>query len=294
MSLKLGIVGHPLGHTLSPLLHDTLLKAFGLTGKYGVYQSENLPHTLQQLMWQHITGFNVTIPYKVAMVAYCTQLTPMARMLQAVNTVTRQGDCWHGDNTDAPGYWAGLPANVQHSINQRRVTVLGAGGSARAVVATLIEQQADAVTLISRRTEAAYALAQQAEDWRLLARSQTRLQVLPWAQLQDLSTVDMLVNTTPVGMQNPNACPIDPDMLHSLPPEAYVSDLIYKPLETQLVAEAKAAGYLAEGGLGMLVNQGVLAFAQWAKLSAPVPQVVVKQVRNTLQLALTGVDERDT
>jgi shikimate dehydrogenase len=285
--LQLGIIGYPLGHTLSPLLHHTLMQRLGLAGEYAIFETTLLAQTLDQLMLREITGFNVTIPYKVDILPYCDHLTETARLLQSVNTVKWVNHQWLGDNTDVSGYLASLP--VKHSINQRRCLVLGMGGAARAVVAGLIQEQADTLTLVGRNPEKTSVLLDLAKHWKHHFRSPTRLTVLPWDDLVDLSQVDLLINTTPVGTQDDTACPLDVDLLYSLPADAFVSDLVYRPLETRLVAESRAAGYEAAGGLGMLVHQGVQAFTWWTGVS--VPQPVVQQVTKTLTLNLTGTSD---
>jgi shikimate dehydrogenase len=282
--IQLGIVGYPLTHTLSPLLHQTLLQRLGLTGTYTVFETQLLANTLNQLMARQVNGVNVTIPYKVDVLTYCDQLSDTARLLQAVNTVTRVKNQWHGDNTDVTGYIASLP--VRDTLNQRRCTVLGTGGSARAVVAGLIMAHADIITLVARHPQRGQTLLALAQHWITTLRSRSLITLLPWDALQNLSQTDLLINTTPVGTMDDAACPIDPDMLYSLPPDAFVSDLVYRPLQTRLVAESHAAGIQAEGGLGMLLHQGIQAFSLWTGL--PVPQPVAAMAQQQLTLALTG------
>jgi shikimate dehydrogenase len=286
--MKLGIVGYPLGHTLSPLLHHTLLQQAGLAGEYAVYETQLLANTLNQLMAHEVRGVNVTIPYKVDVLAYCATVSQRAGLLQAVNTLVRKGDAWHGENTDATGYWASLPQPIQASVSQRHVCVLGAGGAARAVVATLIEHEADTITLMARQTEKATELAELAREWCRVFGSRSRIRVQVWDTAPDLRQVDMLINTTPVGMagKTPDALPLERDSLYTLPPDAFVSDLIYRPLETGLVAEARAAGVEAQGGLGMLVHQGVEAFTLWTGHS--VTSVECERLTLVLSQAVNG------
>ena len=282
--LQLGIVGYPLKHTLSPLLHHSLMQRLGLAGEYAVIETQLLANTLNQLMARQLTGFNVTIPYKIDILPYCDQLSDMARLLQAVNTVIRVKNQWHGENTDVTGYLASLP--VKDTLNQRRCTVLGTGGASRAVVAGLISEQADLITLVGRHPERTQALLALAQQWINQRRSRSKVVVLPWNDLTDLSETDLLINTTPIGTMDEAACPIDLDLLHSLPADAFVSDLVYRPLQTRLVAESQAAGIQAEGGLGMLLHQGVQAFTLWSGIA--VPQPVVMAAKQQLTLALTG------
>jgi shikimate dehydrogenase len=284
-AIQLGIVGHPLGHTLSPVLHQFLLQQSGLTGAYTVYDTPDLVHALNQLTMRGVTGFNVTIPHKVGMLAYCDQLSDNAKRIQAVNTVKRVNGQWHGDNTDCTGYINALPPLVKNDLHRHHCLVLGAGGAARAVLAGLMGENVPSITVVARTQAKADALVALANSWKPAIGFNTRLHALTFEDLtQQWSHATCIINTTPVGTKDAHACPIDPDLLHALPADAYVSDLVYNPIETCLVAEARAAGYQADTGLGMLVHQGVLAFEYWT--GATVPTAVIDEALAVLTAQL--------
>lgn len=268
---QLGLVGYPLGHSLSPVLHEALLRQTGQVGRYTLWPVP--PHALDEQLarLQQTQGFNVTIPHKQAVFQRLHRLSHRAQLLQAVNTVRPlpPDGRWEGHNTDWEGFWTDLPDGVQQTVPQRPAVVLGAGGSARAVLAALVAEGCPAFTLVVRNPQR----AQETLHW-LEKQLKPALQANPAVHLIRLDEQDalvaalqncgLLVNTTPVGMAPAiEQCPVKPALLDHLPADAAVYDLIYNPLETALVQAAQARGLLAKGGLGMLVRQGAAAFTLW-------------------------------
>ena len=265
---RLGLIGYPLGHSLSPKIHTAALKACGLDGDYSLFpvtpeDKNGLNDLLNRVRSYEIQGLNVTIPHKQSVIEFMDELSPTAQAIGAVNTIYLREDKLIGDNTDASGFLADLknflPPETQ-SHRDPNALVLGAGGSARAVVYALTNDGWN-VTISSRRLE-------QAEE---LAKS------LPLSRLQStkyrpndfpLSTFDLLVNTTPVGM-TPN---IDQSPLPENPelsPHIKIYDLVYNPRETKLVRNARLQGLRATTGLGMLIEQAALAFEKWTGHNPP-------------------------
>jgi shikimate dehydrogenase len=260
-AFALGLIGYPLEKSLSPALQQAALQAAGLKGAYQLYPIASLPagkddlvRMLQQLRTRAVYGLNVTIPHKQNVLPYLDALTPAAAAIGAANTLYMDGDHLTGDNTDIPGFLYDLqrllPETAGHAL------VLGAGGSARAVVYALAGAGWQ-VTVAARRPWQASALL---EDL-ALARA-THAISLETQSLAGLSDLTLVVNTTPVGMlPNPEASPWPAGA--PLPRTAAVYDLIYKPLETRLMRQAQAAGLRAINGLGMLVEQAALSFERW-------------------------------
>lgn len=263
-SIDLGLIGYPLGHSLSPEIHAAALKACGIQGEYALFQiqpddQQSLIDLLARVRNGEITGLNVTIPHKQNVIPLLDDLTPTAEAVGAVNTIWMQNGKLTGDNTDVPGFLADLNGFLgkwkEESGTQKSALILGAGGSARAVRYALFKDNWK-VTIAARRIE-------QAEE---LANSFT-LQTMHLHNLQP-STFNLIVNTTPVGM-SPNAgeSPWPEDL--PIPPNAAVYDLVYNPRETKLVREARAAGLSATTSLGMLIEQAALAFEIWTGCSPP-------------------------
>ncbi len=265
--IRLGLVGYPLNHSLSPKIHAAALEACRLQGNYSLFpiapeDLQGLHDLLTRLRSGEITGLNVTIPHKQNVIQFLDELTPRAKAIGAVNTIYQRDDKLIGDNTDAPGFSKDLShflARGQSKIgNLKSSIILGAGGSARAVAYALINSGWTAA-IAARRIEQARQLAASFSDHTLEVIDHILANV-------DLSNTALVVNTTPVGM-TPNADQSPwPEGLR-FPPQAAVYDLVYNPCETKLVKDACAAGLSATTGLGMLIEQAALAFEIWTGYS---------------------------
>jgi shikimate dehydrogenase len=259
--IHLGLVGYPLDHSLSPTIHAAALKACNLEGDYSLYSIQpddmrGLENLLKRLRSGEVIGLNVTIPHKQNVVQFLDELTPKAKAIGAVNTIYLRDHQLIGDNTDSSGFLIDLNcflASDQSRIEDlKSAMVLGAGGSARAVVYALIND-AWKVTIAARRVDQAEELALQFKDIRAIELNRT--------SIQD-SKFRLIVNTTPVGMApNIDHSPWPEGLL--LPDNISVYDLVYNPRETKFVRDARSHGYLAETGIGMLVEQAALAFEIW-------------------------------
>lgn len=261
---KLGLIGFPLGHSLSPQLHAAALRSTGLAGDYQLFPIQPFPEgqseliaLLLRLRQDELHGLNVTIPHKQNVLPLLDELTPAAAAIGAANTLFCRDNRLVGDNTDAAGFIADLNSFISITLGNRSMTalVLGAGGSARAVVYALA-QAGWQVTIVARRIEQARQLA---ESLKGLGNSVKTALLEPAALAQPVSLV---VNTTPVGMSpHPDASPWPAEL--PFPDQAFIYDLVYNPFETRLVQTARAAGLQAANGLGMLVEQAILALETW-------------------------------
>ncbi len=255
----LGVLGHPVGHSLSPAMHNAAIDALGLDWVYLALPvpAEGLATVVQGLEAIGCRGLNVTIPHKQAVAGLCRRLSPLAERVGAVNTlVPLEGGGWLGTNTDVEGFLTPLRGQ---SWQGRQALVLGNGGSARAVVAALVELELDTITVVGRRPEALAAFAADCSSW--APRLGTCTLDRPLEPL--LASADLVVNTTPVGM-NSDQCPLSPGQLAVLRPMATVYDLIYVPRPTQLLRQAAARGCSTIDGLTMLVHQGAASLRLWS------------------------------
>lgn len=277
-TFNLGLIGHPLGHSLSPKIHIAALKACGLQGNYSLFpiqpdDRQGLKDLLVRVRSGEIHGLNITIPHKQTVIPFLDELTQTARAIGAVNTIYLREDKLIGDNTDASGFLIDLKkilADDRSKIVNRKpllskveasAIVLGAGGSARAVVYALLSDGWN-VTIAARRLEQAQALADSFTNCQLQI---TNFINLPTFQF---STFNLIVNTTPLGMYpNMEQSPLPENVM--LPPDVIVYDLVYNPLETKLVREAKAKSCHAVTGLGMLIEQAALSFELWTGYNPP-------------------------
>lgn len=254
---KFAIIGNPVGHSLSPAMHNAALAALDIPGEYLAIQTEDLAATLRELHDKKFCGASVTIPFKTAIIDLLDQVEPMARQIGAVNTLCFQKDeegkvrCI-GDNTD----WLGAVRALeeQTELAGKQALVLGAGGAGRAVAFGLA--RAGAQVLLSNRGE---------EKGRLLA-AQLNCPFVPAAKL-DQVRAEILVNTTSVGM-----APLEEDLpiaARLLPRFSFVMDIVYAPLNTLLLREAAACGCATIDGLRMLLHQGAAQFTLWTGQAAP-------------------------
>lgn len=237
MMLKCGLLGRKLGHSYSPAIH-------GMLSDYGYRLFEREPEELEDfLLHGDWDGINITIPYKKSVLPYCRELSPLAKEIGSVNTIVRRPDGGlFGDNTDAYGFES-LVKKSGIDVRGKKALVLGSGGASVTVVAVLKRLGADSVTVISRSGEDNYDNIQKHADARII------------------------VNTTPLGMYpNNQACPIDPGAFPCL---TAVLDVVYNPLHTCLVQQARALGLPAAGGLAMLVAQA--KYAAELFLNRPLP-----------------------
>lgn len=272
--LSLGLLGYPLLHSLSPRLHSAALQSLGLEGEYRLYPVPPLPEGAQQLAdlfrrlrAGEISGLNVTIPHKQAVLPHLDSLTSTAQAIGAVNTIFYQDRLWVGDNTDAPGFLSDLDRLLPAGPPARLALVLGAGGAARAVVYSLLSTGWQ-VYVAARREAQVQALVEglmvgdgQLASARPLRLAAGMLELLPNAP-------DLIVNATSAGMA-PNVESSPWPGGEPWPPGAFVYDLVYKPAETVFLRQARAAGLPTANGLGMLVEQAALSLERWSGHSVP-------------------------
>ena len=287
-----GVLGDPVRHSLSPAMHNAALAELGLDWAYLALPApaEDLATVVRGLEAMGCRGLSVTIPHKQAVASLCRELSPLAERIGAVNTlVPLEGGGWLGTNTD----WEGFIAPLLHGHWQgRRALVLGCGGSARAVVAGLVELGLGSIQVAARRPEALAAFASSCGAWA------PQLTPIAWENLASsdlanaadspLAQVDLVVNTTPLGMASASdpaaalACPLEPAQLDQLPTSATVYDLIYTPRPTQLLRQAAARGCAIQDGLAMLVHQGAAALKLWSGLDTVPTQVMHAAVEAAL------------
>jgi len=260
-----GIIGDPIEHTMSPVMHNAAFQKLGLDFVYLPFRvkKEALSGAVDGVRTLNIKGLNVTIPHKVAIIPFLDKLDPLAEKIGAINTIVNDGGVLTGYNTDATGF---LQALLEQGVEPEGKTtvILGAGGASRAISFILAERGAHLVILnrqVSRAEELAQRIAQVFEkDITALTLGEENLAKV-------LAKADILVNTTSVGM-NPDIdkTPVPAGLLK---PGLIVFDIVYNPVQTRLLKEAEAAGAKTINGLDMLVWQGAMAFEKWTGQKAP-------------------------
>jgi len=263
--MKTALIGWPLRHSVSPAMHNAAFRELGMTGEYSLLPVEHgrdLGRVLEQMRaapeW---IGANVTVPYKEKVIPHLDGLEGAAEELTAVNTIVRRGNRLVGCNTDMPAFLADVKRN-EMVFSGKPVVVIGSGGAARAVVFGLVESGCS-VTLVAVIIEQALALARELGCGRVAA--------FEWrnpAVAERARSAALIVNTSPVGMWPHSDASPWPDGI-PFPESAGVYDLVYNPFETRFLSDARSRGLKAAGGLGMLVEQGALAFELWTGTTAP-------------------------
>ncbi|HEX7969457.1 MAG TPA: shikimate dehydrogenase [Stellaceae bacterium] len=253
---RAGVMGWPVEHSRSPVLHGFWLKQYNIDGEYVLLpvRPEELATALRGLAARGFAGCNLTIPHKEAALAIVDRVDATARRIGAVNTViVRSEGSLEGRNTDAFGFYSNLKTALPNwCADAGPAVVLGAGGGGRAVVAALLDNGAPEVRLVNRHRDRAAALA---------AALGGRIEVVDWARREDaLAGAALLVNTTSLGMAGQP--PLDL-ALDALPAHAAVNDIVYVPMETPLLAAARKRGNPVVDGLGMLLHQARPGFAAW-------------------------------
>lgn len=269
-----GVMGWPVAHSRSPVLHNHWIAHYGLLGAYVLLpvQPEKLETALRGLPALGFAGCNLTIPHKVAAMGLVDQIDPLASRIGAINTIVVEADgSLRGRNTDGFGYIQSLLDVQPHwHADAGPVTVVGAGGAARAVIVSLIERGAQDIRLTNRSWAKAHDMAQEFGP---------PVRAVAWADRHDaLRNIALLVNTTNQGMHGEPALDLS---LDHMPVQALVSDVIYAPLETPLLAAAKARGNATVNGLGMLINQARPAFEAWFGVLPDITPALLAKVQAT-------------
>jgi shikimate dehydrogenase len=272
---KAFVIGHPIRHSRSPLIHGSWLEAYGIEGSYEPFDvaPEHLPGFVERLRQGEFAGGNVTIPLKEQVFGFCDSVDPLAKTIGAVNTLVRQpGGTIRGFNTDFMGFLGNLDQNAPGwDKHLERAVVLGAGGASRAILVALRERGVPEIVVLNRTPEKAEALASEISGPFVPGALADYARCAPGAGL--------VVNTTSIGMHDSRFEGLD---LGLLPKTALVTDIVYVPLVTPLLAEARALGLRTVDGLGMLLHQAVPGFEAWFGVRPEVTAELRAKVEATL------------
>ena len=274
MSLA-GILGHPVGHSLSPAFQNAAFKECGLDVRYELWDTppEALAGRVVSLRDPKYLGANVTIPHKVAVFPMLDELGGQAARVGAVNTIVNRSGRLYGFNTDGPGFVAALKNESAFDVAGKSILLLGAGGAARGIAFALGEARAAHIGILNRSHERALKLARDV--------AATGADASAPASAPDLSAFDCVVNCTSLGMQGGPGPDALPCAIETARPGALAVDIVYAPAQTPFLIAAEAAGLKTLGGLPMLVYQGALAFELWTGVHAPV-DVMFEAARKAL------------
>lgn len=275
-----GLLGSPVAHSISPMMHNESFQILGLDYAYLCFEAKenDLEEAVRALKFLNARGFNCTMPVKVRMFELADRLSDAARLMGAVNTVVIENGVLTGHNTDGIGYMASVKA-AGFDVIGKKMTLLGAGGAATAIAVQAALDDVSEIALFNRRGRS-WNRAQQLAD-QLNADTSCRVSLFDIADTallrSQLADSYLLTNATSVGMAPNNDTPIpDSSMLHE---DLIVSDVIYNPRETRLLAEARARGCRTFNGLYMLLYQGAESFRLWTGMEMPVDTIREKFFR---------------
>ncbi|WP_066311891.1 shikimate dehydrogenase [Bacillus sp. FJAT-29814] len=268
------VIGDPIGHSMSPTMHNDLFSFYGIDAQYLPFQvkPENLEAAVYGFKAIGAGGFNVTVPHKSDIIQYLDEVDELAASIGAVNTVVNAGGRLVGYNTDGPGFLKGLTTHYPQAAG-KKVLIIGAGGAARAIYFTLAKENPAAIDIANRTVDKAQKLIKECPYT-----NESRAYSLYEAESQ-LENYDLIIQTTMIGMAPKLAeQPLD---LVNLKQQAMVCDIIYNPLETQFLRDAKQKGAMIQNGIDMFVFQGALAFEKWTGIfpnTTRMREIVLKQL----------------
>lgn len=278
----LGIIGNPVKHSLSPVIHNAAISHLGVDYIYVPFpiKSKDLTPAIAGFASIGIVGFNVTTPHKQAIISLLSEATPTAKLVGAVNTVWCTETGWKGTNTDIDGFLSPLQSLQRDWANITPI-ILGNGGAARAVAVGLAQLGCLQIHVVGRDRHKLWQFAQSWKNTQLTA----TLRVYFWDELSEIiEKTELLINTTPIGMfPNIDDSPIESMLFARMPENAIAYDLIYTPNPTQFLKNAQQQGLIIIDGLEMLVRQGAIALQLWLQKPVPV-DVMTQSLRDYLKL----------
>ena len=269
MTQRLGIIGYPIGHSISPIFQQAALDHLGIDATYEKWEvtPEGVGGFVNGLRAPDSLGINITVPHKQAVIPFLDEVDEWATAAGAVNTIVNHDGHLSGHNTDGPGFLRALLVETGYDPKGTRALVLGAGGAARGILLALARGGVDSMVIANRTLERAETLAKLAKDNGVKSEA---ISLSGDALTDAASDADLIVNCTTVGMSHGPDEHGSPVAAAQIPATAIVNDVVYTPLITPILKEAAAAGATALGGLHMLVYQGVLSFQMWTGVDAPV------------------------
>ncbi|MDP4083436.1 MAG: shikimate dehydrogenase [Bacillota bacterium] len=277
MKKLFAVIGDPIGHSMSPFMHNDLFSFYKMDAYYHPFQVklENLEAAVKGFKAIDVAGLNVTVPHKSSIIPFLDGIDELAREIGAVNTVVNEDGKLVGYNTDGPGFLEGIKLYVS-SLNNKNVLIIGAGGAARAIYFTFLKNGPESVDVCNRTFEKAQKLVEESRT-----SVSTKAFSLEEAS-QRLPEYDIIVQTTAIGMY-PNVFdqPLSPSNVKK---DALVCDIIYNPLDTKFLIVAKKNGAKVQNGIDMFVYQGALAFEKWTGQLPDVERMkqnVLKQLGGT-------------
>ncbi|GAA0432113.1 MAG: shikimate dehydrogenase [Bacillota bacterium] len=276
---RFGLIGYPIAHSLSPWIHKEFMKRTHIDGEYEIYEINpegSFSEKINAFRQKELHGFNITVPYKQKIIPFLDEVDHTAKAIGAVNTVRNKNGKWIGYNTDGIGYVRSLKSKYPRLFSKadRRALILGAGGAARGIYAALQDAGFTTIDIANRTKEKALDI---------IRLYQVQSQVMPLESVEkQIDQYDVVIQTTSVGMK-PYADKSIIEIKNTKPNDTIVSDIIYQPIETNLLTQAKCYGFSLHFGHTMLLYQAQYAYEIWTGIKPP-----MERMDQELQLILEG------
>jgi shikimate dehydrogenase len=260
--MTLLVIGKPIKHSLSPLIHNYWINKYqlGLEYKKLEVEKELLPSLIEKIREGKITGLNITLPYKKDIISYIDEVSDSAKDIGAINTVFLRGNKVYGENTDGIGFTRALEKKTKFNFSNKSIYILGAGGAAYGIISELIKKKVKKIYVTNRTKQRTIQLL----NFFKTKNKEINLEFVEWEDLVPNSDVDLIINTTSFGMKD-NECPkID---IKNVRETLIFVDIIYSPKETELLKLFKKEGFVCMNGLSMLIEQAAVSFELWFNIS---------------------------
>ena len=260
--MTLFVIGKPIKHSLSPLIHNYWINKYGLGLEYKKMEveRESLPSLIENVRDKKITGLNITLPYKKDIISYIDEVSYSAKDIGAINTVFLRGNKVYGENTDGIGFTRALEKKTKFNFSNKSIYIIGAGGAAYGIISELIKKKVEKIYITNRTKQKTIQLV----NFFKTKNKKINLEFVEWKDLVPNSDVDLIINTTSFGMKDNECLKID---INNLKDTLIFVDIIYNPKETELLKLFKKEGFVCMNGLSMLIEQAAVSFELWFNIS---------------------------
>ena len=260
--MTLFVIGKPIKHSLSPLIHNYWINKYelGLEYKKMEVERESLPSLIENVRDKKITGLNITLPYKKDIISYVDEVSHSAKDIGAINTVFLRGNKVYGENTDGIGFTRALEKKTKFNFSNKSIYILGAGGASYGIISELIGKNVEKIYVTNRTKQKTIQLIKHFKT----KNKEIKLEFVEWKDLAPNSDVDLIINTTSFGMKDNECIKIN---MNNLRDTLIFVDIIYSPKETELLKLFKKEGFVCMNGLNMLIDQAAVSFELWFNIS---------------------------
>ena len=260
--MTLFVIGKPINHSLSPVIHNFWIKKYqiGLEYRKMEVDKESLPSLIEKVRKKEITGLNVTLPYKKDIIKYVDKISDTAKDIGAINTIFLKKNKVYGENTDGIGFTNALEKQAKFNFNDKSIYVLGAGGASYGIVSELIRKKVKTIYVANRTKQKTIQLI----DYFKNKDKSLNFKFADWENLSPSSDVDLIINTTSFGMMENEFLEIN---IKNLKDKLILVDIIYNPKETELLKFFRKKGFFCMNGLSMLIEQAAVSFEHWFNIS---------------------------